>query len=229
MQILIEIDPSLLVSLVSLLIAILTSVYLLGYKLGSIRRDIDHLEDAIGRFNAQFSPDWHKEYGIVLGQVRQLSDVNFEQIVRDLISRIHSSLQEVAQSVLQSLSVKIKRMEIYEDSMTPEGEGFREIKAISEIRPLSRIGVTLDCEVEKRYRILMVALFYVKKDGFVVPATSDITEITYLDHSIIPEIRSNKEASAYRRRLVEQTKGYMESMMPVLASVLTFLFKRKKG
>lgn len=235
------IDLSLVISGVSLAIAILTLVYLMGKRIGSSNEKLDSLEqrvtlltDRMDGLNAQFGFEFAKEYGDLRGQVRQLSQMNFEQIVRDLLSRIHSSLEEVARTVFSSIGVKIHRIDLAEE-LTGEltasalDSRFVRVTDVSDIKRPVRILALIDCEVDERYRVEVVAIFNVNREGTVAWKSSEITEIQMLKESDLPPaIRTRSEARTFTASRVEYLDGYLGSILPILAAVLSHLLKREK-
>lgn len=226
----IAIDLSSILSIIAIIIAISTTIYAIGYKLGSLNTKIDDIKSSIDRLNAQFSADWFKEYGKLTAQVERLSKLNYDEIIKDLKSKINSSLKEILESVFKSLTTEttIKNLEIHQETFSkdPTKLEFQEVIEISDLVPLSTIYLLGVFQINK-YEISFVGKFYVHEDKTVESTWHDINEIHIEDTNIIPEIQNEKEAIKYSTNLAEQFKGYFGSVMPFLASIMTFLLKEK--
>jgi hypothetical protein len=229
-------DYSLILSIASVAIAVFTAIYLLGYKLGRIEARITELKDSSNRFEAQFSPSWHEEYGKVKALVDQLSRTNYERIITELISRIHSSLTEVVTEIMNQVSprLNIKECEIYQETPIDlvhlaDSSLLREITKIEEIKPSAKLFIRIRAIVDKSREIECVGLLDVDEKLVVRPKRTELTSLSFEYRDSIPVIRTDRQASLFTETSAEEIRGYLEGTVALLAAVISFMIVQQKG
>jgi len=229
-----QVDLSVILSVFSLLVSLLTVFYLYGHKIGTIENKMSELKDAINRINAQFSPSWHEDYGRIKGQVELLIKSKYEDIVAKVISQLHSILEEILMIVLEPLNIKPVQIEIHvEKEMEKILQGgtsnIAKAETISEIATPSRLYVFLKAKIKEEHEVSSVTSFDVNEEGLVVPKFSEILEITDMNGKAIPLIETQREARIFRTALAKEIRGYIDTVMPVLASVISYLILQEKS